>query len=229
MLERADEQCVALLARVEGALGVAQHGQLGVARADLLHRLGDDVVVLERHDRQVDARQPRDLPRPLAGRVHHDVGADLALGGLDHPAVGLVPHAGDGRAAHDPRAAAGGPLGERVRDARGVHVTVRRQIRTRQHAVERDQREQLVRPLGSDDLERYADLLRDPADVVELVDPVLVLGQPDGATAMEADGLAGLLLERLVEVEAALQQPHDVRVADELGAESRGVPGRPRS
>ncbi len=104
-LERPDQERVALLARVEGGLGVAQHGQLGVAGAHLLDLLGDDVVVLERHDREVGARQPRHLPGPLARRVHHDVGPHLPAQGLHEPAVAVAGKPADRRVAHDPRAA----------------------------------------------------------------------------------------------------------------------------
>ena len=43
---------------------------------------------------------------------------------------------------------------------------------------------------------------------------------------MEVDRLPGLGLERLVEVEAVLEQAHQVVAADELGAEAGRVPRR---
>ena len=63
-LERADEQRLALLPGVERALGIAQDRQLPVELRNHLDRLGHDVVVLQRHDRQLDAGQPAHLRAP---------------------------------------------------------------------------------------------------------------------------------------------------------------------
>ena len=56
-LERSDEQARPFLPDVVGLVGIAKDGQLAVAAAQLLDRVGDDVVVLEGDDRQLDPGQ----------------------------------------------------------------------------------------------------------------------------------------------------------------------------
>src|SRR4029077_10752283 len=73
-LERADEQAAVLLAAVEGAVRGAEDRQFGPEPRDLLDRLGDEVVVLHRHEREVVTGEPRDLASPLPGGVDDDPG-----------------------------------------------------------------------------------------------------------------------------------------------------------
>jgi hypothetical protein len=55
---------LALLLQIGEALEVGDGGDLAVHRHDLRHVLGDQVVVLHRRDRQVDAHHAADLARP---------------------------------------------------------------------------------------------------------------------------------------------------------------------
>ena len=107
-------------------------------------------------------------------------------------------------------------------------MPVGRQIRRRQHAIGLHQRKQRLCLVGIDDLERHPDLLGDPAHVMELVDALGGLGQPDRPAAVQAHGLAGAILELLVEVEAAPEQAHRLWAGRELGAQARRVPCRAR-
>ena len=65
------------------------------------------------------------------------------------------------------------------------------------------EREQLERPLGRDDLDRHADALGDPADVLELVQPVVGRADADAAALVEVDRQARLGLERPVQLDRA--------------------------
>ena len=145
--------------------------------------------------------------------------------GLHEPAVAVAGEPADRRVAHDARAAASAAWAIAFVTPDGSTCPSVGRCAPASTPSIVHQREQLERPLRSDDLERHPDLLGHAAHVEELVHAVLRLGQAHRAAAVEADRLAGLLLERVVQVEAALQQPHDVRVADELGAEAGRVPG----
>ena len=82
-LVAAHAQPADLLAEVDEVVRVAQLGQAGV---DALDRLGEEVLVGHRDDRDRHARQPADLRREHAAGVDHDVGCDRLA-----PAVGPRP------------------------------------------------------------------------------------------------------------------------------------------
>jgi hypothetical protein len=80
--EGSDEERAALPSNVERGVRIPEHGQLRLERSHLVDDLGDQVVVLEGHDREIHPDQLTDLSRPLARGVDHDLCADLALRGL---------------------------------------------------------------------------------------------------------------------------------------------------
>ena len=85
----ADDQRTRLRLEVEPGVGVAEGGQVG---GEVVALLGDDVLVLDGVDRDVDPGQPRGLRAPHAGRVDQHVAFDPALLGEhcgDPPAVAL--------------------------------------------------------------------------------------------------------------------------------------------
>ena len=55
---------------------------VGASVARPVDLFGDDVLVLDRLQRHVDAGHRADLPRPLPGAVHHLLAGDVALVGL---------------------------------------------------------------------------------------------------------------------------------------------------
>src|SRR5205085_9104629 len=89
-LERTDQQRHALLPHVVRRVRVTQDRQLALQPGDLTQRLSDDVVVLERDERQVGTGEPADLPSPLAGRVDDDAGMNLSDPRLEHPAAAFA-------------------------------------------------------------------------------------------------------------------------------------------
>ncbi len=80
VLEAAAEQPVALAARVDLDLGDAQAWQLGVPARQ---RLGHEVLVQDRHDRQLEAGEPGHRGGPGAGRDDDLLGAEGTRCGRD--------------------------------------------------------------------------------------------------------------------------------------------------
>ncbi len=223
-LERPDEQAGALLADVVGLVGVAEDRQLRLPSAQLVDRVRDDVVVLERDDRQLDPRQATELRRPLPGRVDDDLGPDLAGRRPQSPAG---PRPLDRRHGRPPEDLSVGPGRERAGEARRVDVPVGREVGGREDSLRIDERMELGEAVRADDLDRHARDLAHPLPVTELVEPVARRGQADAAAGMPVDRLPGLGLEPGVQLDAVAQQAHQVVARVELRAETGGVPGRP--
>src|SRR5688500_13603621 len=81
------DKAAALRANVEGRVRVSKDRQLASEGGDLRQRLGDDVMVLERDDRELDTGQSPDLAGPLAGRDDHGLSPKRPLGSRDRPAA----------------------------------------------------------------------------------------------------------------------------------------------
>ena len=114
----------------------------------------------------------------------------------------------------------------RVRDARTVHVPVRGQMSAREHAVDLHQREQPSARSGVTISNGTPTCSATPLTWKNWSTRSCRLGQAHRAAAVEARPAWPVSSSScVVQVEAALQHPHDVRVADELGAEARRVPG----
>ena len=222
-LERPDEQARAFLADVVGVVGVAEDGQLALPALQLPDCVGDDVVVLEGDDRQIDSGEAGDLRGPLTGRVHDDLRANRAPGRREPPGGAIALDPGHRRPPHDLRAGSGH---ESPRQARRVDVPVRRQVGGRQDPRRVHQRVELGETLRADDLDRDAGDLAHRPPVTELVEPVGGRRQADAAAGVPVDRLARLGLEPRVQLDAGAQQPHQVIARVELRAETGGVPGR---
>ncbi len=142
-LVAAHHQAAHLGPEVDQVIRVAQLGQV---RRHALDRLGDQVLVRERDDRDGDPGQAADLRGEHARRVDDDLG-------LDRSGIGLHPgHApvldGDGGDPGpgpdvDPSLARAG--GQGLGQARGVEVAVGRQPGRAEHALGRHQREAALR------------------------------------------------------------------------------------
>ena len=200
-----DEQAAALLADVVRA----RPGRGGpAARAssarDLRDRLRDDVVVLHRDDRQLVRRRAARPARAHWPAALTTISARTRPRRLEHPAAALPRAAPVTRRPPEDRASDGAPAHERVRQRARVDVTVRRQIRGREHAVRSSERD-AARAARSRSTISNGTPTSSPiaARVVELVEPVLA--SPRVRTlphSVVVDRLAGLGLERLVELDA---------------------------
>jgi hypothetical protein len=79
----AEQHTLLLLPEIGEAFEVDDQRQFAVERRDLGDRLGDEVVVFHRRDRQVDTRHEADLLGPQAAGIDDMLGLDGALLG-DH-------------------------------------------------------------------------------------------------------------------------------------------------
>jgi hypothetical protein len=154
---------------------------------------------------------------------------DIAGLGLDQPfAAGLPLDGGHFGLPVDLGAPIAGPHGQGIGQVRRGDVAVLGMVERAHQAVGVAQRPELLDLLGRDDLERHADGVRGAAVLVVLVHPVPVGGEPQIAVHMERDILAGLLLQRLVEIDAVfVDLAHGVAHVEQR-QEARGVPGRAR-
>ena len=218
-----------LLAQVALPGRVHAVGQLGVAFEDFGEIVGDEVLVLHRVARQVDAGHRAHLPRPQPRRVDHVPGVDRALLRHHVPAsVGTRAKLAHRVAQHDLRTPHARSLRVGLGGARGVEVPVER-------IVERPEQSLRVRDRGEPgDLVRAHDLgLESHVAVLgalglEEVEPVGVRREGESPHVVQPAGLAGELFQLAVEPDGvALERRHvGIRVQ---GVEApRRVPGRAR-
>ena len=143
-LVAAHDEAADLGAEVDEVVGVAQRRQRLERRVE---RLGDEVLVPERDDRQVDADEPRELRRVHAGRVDDDLALDRAPDRVStattRPSRVSMPVT---RRPHlDLRAEPARRVGERERQLARVEVAVVGDVRRGEHAVRAHRREQRLR------------------------------------------------------------------------------------
>ena len=165
-----------------------------------------------------------DLGREHAARVDDDLGLDRALVGLDAGRRGRARRRSPvtrvfGR---DLGAAAPRALGERERELARVDVAVGREVGRAEHAVGRHRREELLRLVGGDQLEREAERLRPAGLARELLHALLRRREPQRADLAPAGLEPDLVAERAVEVDRA---HHHLRQA-ERAAQLADEPGR---
>jgi hypothetical protein len=98
--------------------------------------LGDDVLVLDRDDRNVEADHGTRLAGKVAGARDHVLAGDLALVGGDDPlAVGTLFDRGHGRVAIDFGTARAGTLGQRLGQVGGLDIAVIRMLDGAEDAI----------------------------------------------------------------------------------------------
>ena len=247
-LVRPDEQTVDLLAVVARGTGIAHHRQFEIEGFDLGYRLGHQVLVDDRHDRNVEPDHGAELGCVVPGGVHDVLAVDGVLlvaavrsvaaagriGTAAHDrdvpaAVGALGHTGHERVAHDPAAEIAGPLGHGVRAARRIGPAVMRCEEAEPYVVEiGQQRVPFSNLRGPDQVRLHADLGEHGVDVVVPVGLVGRARQPDGAAAVPARRQSCLGLQARVESDRLLVHLGHVEIADEVGDQTGRVPGGPR-
>ena len=226
LLVGADEHAPALLAHVELPAEVDDVEHLFLGLRDLGHLVGDHVLVLHRRERVHDPGHQPDLARPEPRRVHHVLGVHGALLGHHVPgavgALGEVRHAG---LAVDLGAALAGRPGVGVGHPRGVdvafvgvveHADVVLRVHDRQHAR---------RLLEIDELGVEPEVAPAAARGLEVVEPVLRVGEHEAAGEVDAAGLPGDLLDLLVDLQRVVLELGDVGVGVERVHAARRMPG----
>ena len=239
LLVRAENPAHALLAQVVRGVGLAQHRELAAAAGAIglqLRRLVvDDVLMLDRDGRHVEAELAAGLAGVVAGRADDVLADDVALVRRDLPLarrralhaqhLGLLADLGAGRA----RAAAQGHREIDRRDVAVVGMVERADDLRRVDAVAQvHERPQRLHFGGADDLERHADGVGRAAVLVVLVHAVAARREAQVAGDVKAHFLPGLRRQALVEVDRVLVQLAD-RVAHVEQRQQPGrVPRRPR-
>ncbi len=229
MLVGADQQALAFLPQVGFAVEVDAHRDFALERRDRRDVVGDDILVLHRHDRQLDPRHAPDLARPQAAGIDHIVGLDGAVLGHHQPAALRRLLQLDHRVAQmDLRAARLGRLGIGVGHARWIDMPVVGIVQRADELRGVDQRIELLHLGHRDEFEIELQVPRPAALHPEIVHAGLAGGEIEEADAMDAAGLARFLLQLVVELDGiGLQRGHVGVAVDGVHAAGR-VPGRAR-
>ena len=225
LLVGADEHAPALLTHVELAAEIDDVQHLFLRLRDLGELVGDDVLVLHRREGVDDAGHQPDLARPEAGRVDHVLRVQGALL-RDHVpgAVGALAEVHHAGLAVDLRAALAGRPGVGVGHPGGVdmafvgiveHADVVLRVHDRQHAG---------RLLEIDELGVQAEVAPAAAGGLEVVEPVLRVGEHETAGEVDAAGLPGNRLDLLVDLQRVVLELGDVGVRVERVHATRRVP-----
>ena len=173
-----------------------------------------------------DAGHQPDLARPQSGGVHHVLGVQGALL-RDHVpgAVGTLAEVRHAGLAVDLRTTLAGRSGVGVGHPRGVdvafvgvveHTDIVLRVHDRQHAR---------RLLQIDELGVETEVTATAAGGLEVVEPVLRVGEHEAAGEVDAAGLPGDFLDLLVDLEGVVLELGDVGVGVERMHAARRMPG----
>ena len=212
-LEEADHEPGALVPHVGEVRSGLDRRQAGGQAGD---RLGDDVVVRERLERDADAGQRAELASPHAGGGHHVLGLDVPLLGADagDPPV-ATGHPGHRGVLQNPDAVLAGARGQGHGGVGGVAPPVIRVVHRAGQVPGVERREQLDRLLRGDRLGGNPVAACGRGLAEQFLQAFGAVGQVQGAGSLEPGGEPGLLLQR---------GEHPQAPADDLP----GAVGRPR-
>ena len=222
----ADQARLLFLTIIGRGPGIADDRHFGVGVDELLHRVGDDIMVLHIRDRHVGPDPLVDLPGIAAAGIdhmltghgaffrHHLPFAGGQLLDVDHPV-----------AAFDFRAHVARALGQRVTASRRIDMPVIQGPGGGENPGRIDMREDgfdFVRP---DDLHAEADQLRRALDFLEVVQLRLVHREAQPAAAMPGHILPRHGLQLRIQRVSVVMDFRHVVIGDEAGALARRVPG----
>ena len=213
---------LALLAHVELSVEIDDAGDLPVEPGEFRQVLGDQVVVLHRDQRQVDADEMAALASPQAASIHDMLGLDGPLVRHDEPGA-----ASRARQLDHPGVAV--DLGATLAGRPGIGVRGARRIQMPFHRIE-------DRPIDAarvHDRAALADLLRADQPGIESqclvsrdvglqqVPALLRRGHVDPAREVQADVLAGRALQFLIEADRG--QVVEDAASDDAAADHDGL------
>ncbi len=225
-LVAAHDEAADLLLPVGEAVGIAQRREIGRDAVDLL---GDEILVLHRDERDIDAGHATERSRPLPGADHELLAGNAALVGRDGAhAPALDVDARHSHALANGDAALARTLGERHGDVGGRGLPVGRQEGCAHHVVDLHQRPQRLRLLGRKELHLEPERRRRRRLPLDL-DPALgIAGEPEPAIPLPAGREPGLRFEAIVEGDGIAEELRDVGAGAQLADEAGRMPGRPR-
>ncbi len=227
-LVAAHAQAADLLAEVDEVVRVAQLGQ---SRVHALDRLGEQVLVRHRDDRDGHPGHPADLRGEHPAGIDDDLRADLVALALvldGHPGDAASIHADRDhpRVGPDRRAARPRAGGQRLGEPGRVEPAVRRQVDRPQDAIGRHQREEIARLRGRDQLERQPERLRPAGLPTQLLEPLGGRRQPERSHLVPGRVHAGLGGEAAVQGRPVHHHPGQRDRAPELPDQAGGVERR---
>ena len=189
-------------------------------------RLGHDVLVLHRDDRDLQAHHRPGAPGEVPGGADHVLADDVTLVGVHAP---FAPRSAGDRGhrgvAVERRAAAARAGGQRLGQIRRLHVPVPRMADRPDQAVDVAQRPDLPDLGGGQELDVHPDGAGHARVLVVLVHPVAVHREPDVAHQPQPHVLPRLRLQRAVQLDGGLVDLADRIAHVEQGQQPRGVPG----
>ncbi len=224
---RTEDQPARLFTHVPGRVGFAQHAHFRQALAAAFlngrMRLVDDILMLDRNDRNVDADHLAGLAGKGARAGDDVLGDDLALVCRHLPVtVFKLLDGGDCRVAIDGRPAVTRALGQRLRQIGGLNITVIRMLDGAEQAVRLAERPDLLHLLRRQHIDAHADGLGNAGIIHIFVPAILGAGETDVGDLGETDIHAGLFLQFLVELHGIF-----VDLANRVAhVEQRQKPGR---
>ena len=169
--------------------------------------------MLHRKDRKLEADHAADLARPEAAGIHHVLGVERPLVGDHAPAaVALRLERLHAREAVDL-----GPLDARrlrvgVGHARGIDVAFDRVVERAHEIFPLHEGEEALGLLERDELRLQAEVAPAGVDLLEPVEPLGGTREHEPAGDVHAAGLAGYLLDLLVEIDGVLLKLGDVGI-----------------
>ena len=192
-------------------------------------RLGDDILVLNRHHRHVDPDHLAGLPREIAGGRDNVLANDVAFVGRNLPFAAWLPLDRDhGRLAVDLSPEFARRPRKRLRKIRRLDIAVLGMLDRADDSVDVAERPDLLDLLRGQELDLDADRGGDSGVIVIFVHPVAGAREADVGDLAQADVEAGLFLERPIEADRIFVDLPD-RIAEiEERQEARRVPGRAR-
>ena len=206
----AQNQAAVLLPHIPGGIGFAQHALLRqallLAGEDVRVRLGDDVLVLHRHHRQIQPHHRACPAGEAAGAGDDMLAADVALVGAHQPLALLAGEAGDARVAVDGGAPAAGAGGKRLGQVGWLYVAVLWVLYGAHQALCVAEGPKFLHLRRGEEPDRHAHCLGHAGIVAVFVHAVLAAGEANVGHLAEAHLLASLLLQALVEVHRILVQ-----------------------
>ncbi len=227
-LEAAHHQAADLFLVIDEAVGIAHHRQVAVDAGD---RPGDDVEMLGREQRHIDAGELAEFTRPLSRAIDHALAADLAfavLAAIAHAddTAALDDDAAHRRAFDDARAAHAGTLGQRLGQVGRIRLAVAGYPDRAAQVVGAKQRIDLSRFAGRDEFEVDAEAFGARHLALQQLQPLRCPCDVETAALLPSGRKPGFLLKRRVELDTVAAHPRRVARRAKLADQARGVPGR---
>ncbi|MNS47477.1 hypothetical protein D3C72_800080 [compost metagenome] len=230
---RTEDQTARFFAHIPGRVGFAQNAHFRQAlAATFLNgrvRLGNDILMFDRNDRNVDADHLAGLAGKGARAGDDMFGDDLALIRRHLPVtVFQLLDGGDGGVAIDGRATITRALGQRLRQIGRLDITVIRMLDGAQQAVRLAERPDFLHLLRRQHVDPHTDGLGNAGIIHIFVPAILGAGETDVGDLGEADIHAGLFLKLLIELDGIFVDLADRIAHVEQRQKPGGMPGGTR-